>query len=150
MRKLFKMGIVTCLLCCLLASTVYAGNSSFGSTKVKYQTLSNGTELTSTSSRNTKATTNAKWFYYVTAISFPRSTDGTLGMMHVPGLYSHANEIYQAKGEAQWTKTTFSYLDYAGWLSGQGKAGTTYTLCVRLDNLFRSGYGYTQGAWNSN
>ena len=93
MRKLFKMGIVTCLLCCLLASTVYAGNSSFGSTKVKYQTLSTGTELTSTSSRNTKATTNAKWFYYVTAISFPRSTDGTLGMMHVPGLYSHANEI---------------------------------------------------------
>lgn len=69
MRKLFKMGIVTCLLCCLLASTVYAGNSSFGSTKVKYQTLSTGTELTSTSSRNTKATTNAKWFYYVTAIS---------------------------------------------------------------------------------
>ena len=68
MRKLFKMGIVTCLLCCLLASTVYAGNSSFGSTKVKYQTLSTGTELTSTSSRNTKATTNAKWFYYVTAI----------------------------------------------------------------------------------
>ena len=35
-----------------------------------------------------------------------------------------------------------SYLDYAGWLSGQGKAGTTYTLCARLDNLFRSGYGY--------
>ena len=33
-----------------------------------------------------------------------------------------------------------SYLDYAGWLSGQGKAGTTYTLCARLDNLFRSGY----------
>lgn len=59
-------------------------------------------------------------------------------------------EIYQAKGEAQWTKTTFSYLDYAGWLSEQGKAGTTYTLCARLDNLFRSGYGYTQGAWNSN
>ena len=29
-----------------------------------------------------------------------------------------------------------SYLDYAGWLSGQGKAGTTYTLCARLDNLF--------------
>ena len=43
-----------------------------------------------------------------------------------------------------------SYLDYAGWLSGQVKAGTTYTLCARLDNLFRSGYGYTQGAWNSN
>ncbi len=60
MRKLFKMGIVTCLLCCLLASTVYAGNSSFGSTKVKYQTLSTGTELTSTSSRKHKSDNKCK------------------------------------------------------------------------------------------
>ena len=43
-----------------------------------------------------------------------------------------------------------SYLDYAGWLSGLLIPAKTYALCARLDNLFRSGYGYTQGAWNSN
>ena len=62
--------------------------------------------------------------------------------------------ILEQNSQSDYTRyiggAAYNDLDYAGWLSGQGKAGTTYTLCARLDNLFRSGYGYTQGAWNSN
>lgn len=59
MRKILKISVLCCLLCCFMASTAYAGDSSFS----KYDVNNTGHTFKSTGSSNTKATAGAKWFF---------------------------------------------------------------------------------------
>lgn len=144
MRKILKISVLCCLLCCFMASTAYAGDSSFS----KYDVSNTGHTFKSTGSSNTKATAGANWFFTVSELRFTASTAGTLGMAYVPMTKGVLG--YSVAAEKEWALRSFSGYRYGLWGKYPGSKNKTYYLGVRVDSEYKKGYAHTSGLWNSN
>ena len=138
-KKMTKLIALTMLGATLVSSSALAANSAFA-----FNVSNTGQKFTTDSkSANTKGTNDVPFVVRADSMTFTESGNG-YGMAFTP--MKKTLVVYSQAAPQIWLAS--SGRKTGTWNSKQGKAGTTYYLAARIDDI-ATGRGSTSGAWNA-
>ena len=140
--KIIKGVLVASMASMLMIMPAMAGNSGY---TVSYMVNSGQTFNVFTDSYNTKAVTGRTWVVTPSYLYYSDTQTGSYGVGHALFTYANRGGI-GASSNTAWAKSATK--TYAGWKSGEGKAGVNYYIGARLDDVL-SGFGVSKGSYNA-